>query len=410
MASAVRLERAQSEAIVAASQRYRAPMIDFARRLIQTPRVSGDERAIAELMARELRGLAYDDVWIDRAGNVVGVIRGRGAGPSVQFNAHLDHVDVGDLALWPHPPYAGVIDGDTLFGRGASDVKGAMAVQVYLAPVLRDAGLQPDGDVYVAGVVLEEVGGFGSQFLAETMPTSAAVLAEATNNELRRGHRGRAFVKVSFTGVSAHASAPDRAINPHYAAARFLLRLEHLPMRSDVTFGSSTVAPTLIESDQRSGNVTPATISVFLDWRNVPSEPVEEIVATLHPLIAAVEREVNGIQGAIEIVGREVRSYTGLTATMPGTMGFETPADHPVLLTARATLESLFNRHIPVSTWTFATDGGHLAQRGITTIGFAPGEERFAHTIHDQVSLSKMTEALAGNAALALALTAEARA
>lgn len=405
----VHMERVQSEAILAASQRYRAPMINFARRLIQTPSLPGDERAIAELMAQELRELAYDDVWIDRAGNVIGVVRGRGAGSSVQFNAHLDHVDIGDPALWPHPPYAGVIEGDTLFGRGASDVKGAMAAQVYLAPVLRDAGLQPDGDVYVVGVVLEEVGGFGSQFLAGTMPTSAAVLAEATNNELRRGHRGRVFVKVSFTGVSAHASAPERAINPHYAVARFLLQLERLPMRADTTFGTSTVAPTLIETDQRSGNVTPATIAVFLDWRNVPSETVEQIVATLRPLVAEVEREIPGIQGAMEIVGREVRTYTGMTATMPATMGFETPADHPVLLTAQATLESLVQRHIPVSTWTFATDGGHLAQHGITTIGFAPGEERFAHTIHDQISLSKMTEALAGNAALALALTAEAR-
>ncbi|MER3487068.1 MAG: hypothetical protein C4345_14920, partial [Chloroflexota bacterium] len=203
--------------------------------LIQTPSLPGDERAIAELMAQELRTLAYDDVWIDRAGNVIGVLRGRATGPSVQFNAHLDHVDVGDPALWPHPPYAAVIEGDTLFGRGASDVKGAMAAQVYLAPVLREAGLQPDGDVYVVGVVLEEVGGYGSEFLAQTMPTDAAVLAEATNNELRRGHRGRVFVRVSFTGLSAHASAPERAINPHYAIARFLLRLESLPMRTDET-------------------------------------------------------------------------------------------------------------------------------------------------------------------------------
>ncbi|GIW04653.1 MAG: hypothetical protein KatS3mg059_1273 [Thermomicrobiales bacterium] len=80
-----------------------------------------------------------------------------------------------------------------------------------------------------------------------------------------------------------------------------------------------------------------------------------------------------------------------------------------MLLTAQATLESLLGRPVPVSTWTFATDGGHLARHGITTIGFAPGEERFAHTIYDQISLHKMTEALAGNAALACALTAEAR-
>jgi acetylornithine deacetylase/succinyl-diaminopimelate desuccinylase-like protein len=108
----------------------------------------------------------------------------------------------------------------------------------------------------------------------------------------------------------------------------------------------------------------------------------------------------------LEIVGRPVRSYTGLERTMPPTHGYETPANHPVLLAAQRSLETTLERPVEVGTWTFATDGGHLAQHGITTIGFAPGEERFAHTIHDQVDLGKMREALLGNAALALDLTA----
>ncbi|GIW04652.1 MAG: hypothetical protein KatS3mg059_1272 [Thermomicrobiales bacterium] len=73
-------------------------------------------------------------------------------------------------------------------------------------------------------------------------------------------------------------------------------------MRTDETFGASTVAPTLIESDQRSGNVTPATLAVYLDWRTIPTESVESLVATLRPLVAAVEREIDGITGKIEIV------------------------------------------------------------------------------------------------------------
>ena len=52
------------------------------------------------------------------------------------------------------------------------------------------------------------------------------------------------------------------------------------------------------------------------------------------------------------------------------------------------------------------TDGGHLAHHGIRTIGFAPGEERFAHTVEDQINLSKMQEALVGNVGLALTLPA----
>jgi succinyl-diaminopimelate desuccinylase len=391
--------------IADAASRYSSRMLDFAQRLIQTPSLPGEERSIADLTVNEMKALGYDDVWTDRVGNVIGVVHGSGSGPSVQFNAHLDHVDVGDPALWPYPPFAGVVKDDTLYGRGASDVKGAMATQVYLVPLLRELGWTTDGDVYVVGVVLEEVGGLGSQILAAEMPTTYAVLAEATNNQLRRGHRGRALVKVSFTGLSAHASAPDRANNPHFAAARFLLRVESLPMVKDAVFGGSTVAPTLIESDQESSNVTPATISVYLDWRNVPAEPTDQIASRVTEIANAVAAECKSITAAVEIVGREVTSYTGVTATMPPTRAFETPADHPILARARTTLEAALARPVSVDTWTFATDGGHLAHHGITTMGFAPGEERFAHTIHDQISISKMNEALIGNVALARALT-----
>src|SRR5690242_9677652 len=102
-------------------------MVEFGQRLIRTPSLPGEERAIAELTAGEMKRLGYDDVWTDRVGNVIGVLRGSGSGPSVQFNSHLDHVDVGDPALWPYPPFDAVVSDGTLFGRGASDVKGAMA-------------------------------------------------------------------------------------------------------------------------------------------------------------------------------------------------------------------------------------------------------------------------------------------
>lgn len=383
-----------------------AAMIAFAQRAIQTPSLPGDERAMAGLTANEMRSLGYDDVWIDRAGNVVGAIRGRGTGPSVQFNAHLDHVSPGDERLWPRPPYEGVIEGGVLYGRGASDVKGAMAAQVHLAPVLRAARRRPAGDVYVVGVVLEEVGGFGSRLLAEEMPTDIAVLAEATDNQLCRGHRGRTFLRVTFTGLSTHASAPDRGRNPHFALARFLLGVEGMAMVSDPTLGGSSVAPTLSETDQTSGNVTPGSVSVYLDWRNVPGEDEAAILRKLAPLVEAAAGAVDGVTGEVEAVGRPVTTYTGLSDTMPPTRGYAMGADHPAVTAAREALAAALERPIAVGTWTFATDGGHLAHHGITTIGFAPGEERHAHTIHDQVSLAKMEEALLGNAALALGLTA----
>ena len=388
-----------------AATAWAEPMVDFAQRLVRTPSPSGHEETVAQLLADEFRRLGYDDVWIDRAGNAIGVVKGTGSGTSLQFNTHLDHVSAGDPALWSRPAFDGTIQDGVLFGRGACDVKGAMAAQAYLIPVLRDAGYRLDGDVFVVGVVLEEVGGFGSRYLAQTQPTDIAVVGEASGNQLRRGHCGRSLVRVTFTGQSTHASAPERGRNPHFAVARFLLELESLAMEPDATFGGSSAAPTLIETDQTSGNVTPGSVSVFLDWRTVPSETEDAVIAKLDPLLRRVEESVEGVRGNAEPVGRPVRSYTGMTATMPSTRGFETAADDLVLARARVGLENALGRPVTDGTWTFATDGGHLSHHGITTIGFAPGEERFAHTIHDQCDIAKMHEALLGNAALALDLT-----
>jgi succinyl-diaminopimelate desuccinylase len=386
------------------AEKHYDAMIAFARESVRTRSLPGQEQEMARLLRGELERLGYDDVRIDEVGNVIGVLRGTGGGKSVQFNSHIDHVHEGDLSLWERPPYEGVIEDDTLYGRAASDVKGGLAPQVYLAPLLRDARLKPKGDVYVVGVVLEEVGGFGTKTLCEHTPTDFAVLSEATNNEVRRGHRGRALVEVTFTGRSVHASAPARGANPHYAVARFLLKLEEMPMTPHETFGGSTVAPTLIRTDQTSGNVTPGAITISLDWRSVPDETQEEIHRRVSEIAEA--SVIGGVQANVRIVLRPVQSYKGPEAEMKSTNGYEVPEDHVLVQTAASTLASVFERPVPVGVWQFATDGGHLARYGIPTIGFSPCEEHFAHTIHDQVSLTKMREALIGNAALALALTA----
>lgn len=394
----------QVTAIKSAAEKYYEPMIEFARESIRTKSLSGQEQDMAQLLKEELEKLGYDEVWIDGAGNAIGKLNGSGSGKSVQFNSHIDHVHEGDPGLWSRSPYDALIEDDVLYGRAASDVKGGLAPQVYLLPVLRDAGLAPVGDVYITGVVLEEVGGFGTHYLCKEMPTDLAVLSEASNNEIRRGHRGRAGVEVTFTGLSVHASAPSRGANPHFALARFIQKVETLEMKPNRTFQGSTVAPTLIRTDQTSGNVTPGSLTVLLDWRSIPEESQDEIREVVTELAKA--SEIEGVTATVNVIGRPVATYTGLTAEMPPTRGYEVAEDSNIVTAAVGSLSTAFDREIPVGVWQFATDGGHLNHFNIPTIGYSPCEEHFAHTIYDQVSLSKMRESLVGHAVLALGLTA----
>lgn len=402
------LDQTTRARLQAATDRQAGAMIDFCQRLIRQPSMPGEEGPLAQLVRAELERLRYDEVWIDRAGNVIGVLRGASDGPSLMLNTHLDHVGVGNPADWPHQPFAAAIVGETLYGRGASDIKGALAPQVYAAAVLRDAGLSLSGDLYVTSVVQEEVGGLGARKLVEDVRTDAAILGEATGNELRRGHRGRVGLWVEMHGVAAHASAPERGANPHYAMARFLSALEQHQLRRDPTFGGSTVSPTVYRSNNDSTNVIPDVARLFLDWRNVPSEPVAAIEAQVRELVAG--SLTDRVTGQVHLEERTTRSYTGVEERRAAiSPGFEVADDDPLVTAARHTLGELFGRSVAVGAWGFATDGAYFMEAGIRTIGFSPCEEQYAHTIHDQIALPLLRDGLAGYAALALTLTQPAR-
>ena len=131
-----------------------ADCVDFTQRLIQTPSMPHNEAQIAELIAAEMRRLQFDEVTMDGIGNVIGRIRGQDPDlAALVLNSHTDHVDPGDPDLWPVPPYSGAIIGSRILGRGACDIKGPLAVQVYSMAALLRAGERLRRDVVFTGVV-----------------------------------------------------------------------------------------------------------------------------------------------------------------------------------------------------------------------------------------------------------------
>jgi putative selenium metabolism hydrolase len=387
------------------AEQCRPEMISFCQRLIQTPSPSGDERAVARLISAEMKGLNYDEVWTDDWGNVIGLLRGRNEGDSVMFNGHMDHVDPGNPADWPYPPLGGEIHDGYLWGRGATDMKGALAAMVHAVGLLARAGIRPPGDLFVAAVVQEEVGGLGTRELVQTIRPDCAVVGEASRNQLARGHRGRVEVVAQVRGHSVHASVPDQGVNPHAVLARFVRRLESLEMASEEPFGRSTVAPTLISADQASSNVIPGEIHLHLDWRNVPGETAEDVLAQLGPVLDACLAEVPGSEGAVVLNQRRLQTWTGRKETFPDVFpSYGLPAHHPLVLRGQETLRRALDRPVEVTIWSFATDGGHLMAARVPTIGFGPGDPNTVHTVRERVRVSMLADATLGYAALAMEL------
>ena len=385
--------------------RQRQPaLVAFAQDIIQIPSPPGHEGNVAVAIHAEMEQLGYDRVWIDEAGNVIGQIKG-GPGPAVLLNGHIDHVDPGPVQGWPYPPFSGQIVNGELWGRGSVDMKGPLACMIYAGSLFKLIDVTPPGDIYVTAVVMEEIGGLGTQYLATQLRADAAICGEPGRNILRRGHRGRVEVRVTFKGRSAHASAPHLGVNPHYAAATFLSKLSDLPMTQNDTLGPATVAPTRYLTDQTSANVIPGEIQLTLDWRNVPAESPEMIVAKVNTLLKECGLQSTLKDAAAEVATIDFTTYTGLVRNMPMIFpSFLLAQDDPLVYTAQATLVQTLGRNESVDVWQFATDGGHLMAAGIPTIGFGPGDERLAHTNQERIRLAQMEEAVVGYVALILAL------
>lgn len=346
-----------------------------------------------------MKTLGFDDVWIDRAGNVVGVVRGKSPGKRIILNAHMDHVDPGDPTRWPAPPFAATIRDGCIWGRGTMDCKGPLATQVYAAGALKRSQIDFAGEVYITCVVMEEVGGLGTRTLVQDLAADFAILGESTRDALAIGHRGRVEAVLNVKGKSAHASVPSLAVNPHYVLARFLSALEKLPMRSSPVFGPSTVAPTVYRCDQSSTNVIPGECELHLDWRNVPGESGGEVAAQLQSLLPGCL--IPGTQASIEIPVEELVSYTGLKMRISSDFPpYVLSEDHPLVRESLHALRAVFGPGFDTRVWNFATDGGHLMEAGIPTVGYAPGDDRLAHTVQEHIRIENMVRALAGNMAL----------
>ncbi len=371
--------------------RLLADCVDFTQRLIQTPSMSFAEDALAELIADEMRTLGFDEVWLDEMGNVNGRLHGKDRSlPALVLNSHTDHVDPGDPALWSSPPYAGEIVDGKIVGRGACDIKGPLAVQIFSMAALIRNGERPLRDVVFSGVVQEEIGGAGAKHWVENLDYEVAlvVLGEPSSNDLALGHRGIIQMWLTLNGRSVHASVPEKGRNPNYKLAEFLniLQVRQGELRRHPLLGATTVAPTIIEVDTKSSNVTPAWTRVLLDFRTA-SENANSLKAFVQDLVGDWPHTITDAWCA---PGTPVADSDELI------YGYYTPPESDVVGRVKTAVTQGMGREPNLISYQFATDGRFFVPYGIPIIGYSPADESQAHTADEHISIAMMDEALRG--------------
>ncbi|MDF2566938.1 MAG: peptidase dimerization domain protein [Oscillospiraceae bacterium] len=416
------------------SEELKPDVVDFCRRLIRVPALSGEEKGVADLYLAEMEKLGYDRSFRDEWGNVIGVIEGNEPGPSIMYNAHLDHVDTGDYSEWGgYDPYGAEIDisemenqdrdgyesVEVIHGRAAADVKGGGACQIYSGKILielKKLGYPVKGRYIFTGVVLEEpaeqlgmIKLIEDTFPKEGITYDGVVSCEATSLKLYLGHRGRVELRVTVSGVTSHGSAPWLGINAVNKSTALIDKVEEfmaLNHGSDKDLGNSSIALTIINCTPGAMCIVPDRCHITYDRRFVPGETYDGCVAEIQGIVDELSASDPDFRATVEITTIPRTTYTGRTVAIPNVKeAWKISKEHPFIKAAAAGL-IVAGQPVKYGYWDFGTDLSVISGREKKpAIGYSPMQEFYCHRPIDKVRIDYMIKALEGNVSIFLELT-----
>jgi acetylornithine deacetylase len=379
----------------------RDELIELACELVATPSPSppGSERAVAMLVGDRLRELGIDDVAVfsrePERPNIIARVSGRGAGPTLILNGHLDTKPPGALSAWATPPWSPTVANGALAGLGSADMKGAVAAMIYAAAAVGAAGTS--GTLVLALTADEEAGGvYGAKWLAEEglLAADACVIGEPCGirrdwEAIRLVSRGAAIFTIRVRGTQMHSSLSDHldSLNASVLMAHLMMRLDR-ERSSLLAFEPHPLieqGPTLNVGLTVSSGVGYGILSgqaEFLsDVRSLPGMSREQIEADL---LAFLDRAM----------AEEPRLEAELVFdhwTPPS----EIEASHPIVGALEDAAERVLGTRLPLGAFPGGTDAPFFQLgAGIPTVpSFGPGLLTVAHAPNEAISIESIVQA-----------------
>jgi succinyl-diaminopimelate desuccinylase len=329
--------------------------------LVEIPSVSWDEHAIADRVEAELSAVAGLEV--DRVGDNVVARTHLGREARVVLAGHVDTVP----ANGNERPR---VDGDRLFGLGAADMKGGLAVMLDLARTTRATAVDVSYVFYAREEIAFEHSGLREVAAArpELLDGDVALLGEPTDGALEAGCQGTMRVRIVLRGDRAHTARPWMGRNAVHRAAALLQVLQDYEARRPVLDGCEyreALQAVGIEGGV-AANVVPDEVEVLVNHRFAPDRSPRDAERHVHELVAAVLEP----DDTFEVVDVAAGAPPGLT--------------HPLL-------RSLIERNgLEVRAKLGWTDVAFFAERGVPAANFGPGDSEVAHTADEWVSRDQL--------------------
>lgn len=380
--------------------------------LVAIPSVTGDEgsvQAAIEAMMRD-RGLEMDvwearredvapyllhvgaqDVWEGRP-NVVGRFAGSGGGRSLMVQGHVDVVDPGDPALWTRQQWGEIADG-RVYGRGAADMKGGIAVFLAALDALRATGIVLQGNLLLAASVGEENGGLGAlSTILRGHRADAVIVTEPTGLALVVAQGGSLVFRITVTGRSAHGatrnlgvSAVDKYIPIHGAllaweAERNRTLRHPLYDRFENKF---PISVGLVRAGNWASSV-PETLVAEGRLGFLPGETIEDMQRQTEELVAQVANEDPWLRDHLPVV----EWFGGQFASA------EVAPDAPIVRAISAAHRQVTGQDVSIEAITAGTDVRLFTEIGrMPAVLYGAGELATAHGPDEYADIDQLLTA-----------------
>ncbi|MCF6157250.1 MAG: M20 family peptidase [wastewater metagenome] len=314
--------------------------------------------------------------------NIVGYIGRKEVGvPTLLVACHLDVVPAGNG--WAGNPYDAWIENGRIYGRGASDNKGQMAAMMAVARFLKENESRLKGQFLLAGVADEERGSaLGLEYLLNEcgVSTDLAIIPDIAHNMqmIDVTEKGTLFLEITSHGRQAHGSTPEMGINAIWNMMIFLERIQQLRFRQ--TSHPLHTPPTINLGSVHGGtapNIVPALCKAQLDIRYLPGDSSDAIVGDIKGILKEIESQYPA-RFDVKIISDQ--SPTAV------------PSDTPLVELISKHAQSVLGIRPEPKGLSGATVTKQLIQKGITAVGFGPGDETDAHAANESISIRELID------------------
>lgn len=324
--------------------------------LVDIPSESFEEGAIADHVEARLGSSGHLE--IHRIGGNVVARTALGRSARLVVAGHLDTVPANGNA-------AARVEGDVLWGLGATDMKGGLAVMLALAESVTEPAVDVTWVFYVGEEVAAAHNGLAHLFAErpELVTGDAAVLGEPTGGAIEAGCQGTMRVRVALAGARAHTARPWMGENAIHRAGRLLEAVSTYRERRPVIQGCEyreALQAVAVEGGV-AGNVVPDRCTVTLNHRFAPDRTMEQALAHVQAVLSPHLTDRDEVE-VVDVAG----------AAAPG-------LDHPLLAALRD------RNGLDVRAKLGWTDVARFAAEGIPAVNLGPGDPTLAHTAEERV-------------------------